>query len=212
MCRKMLYFILGDRKMKQRAKYIFTFFVILAVLLSTGGCSLFQALGLAPPVFREDFSSLEPEDFPAKIKELEEISQNHKRMVVRTRALFYIALAHMHYNNPSPDYPKALEYLDEYIARDSENEDIDEIVAWKSTLLALETSLRKYEKLEQSYDQLKQEYESANKNRASLNKQIKDLANTIEKQKKEIGNLQETIKKLDAVHQEIEKKKRRIKK
>ena len=59
---------------------------------------------------------------------------------------------------------------------------------------------------------LSKEYESANKNRASLNKQIKDLADTIEKQKIEIGGLQETIKKLDAVHQEIEKKKRRIKK
>jgi hypothetical protein len=34
----------------------------------------------------------------------------------------------------------------------------------------------------------------------------------IEYQKKEIGNLHETIKKLDALHQEIEKKKRRIKK
>jgi DNA repair exonuclease SbcCD ATPase subunit len=208
----MLYFIQGDRKMKRRAINSFIFFFIFAVLLSTGGCSLFQALGLAPPVFREDFSVLEPEDFPPKIKELEEISRNHKRINVRTRALFYIALAHMHYNNPAPDYPKALEYLDEYIARDSENKDIDEIVAWKSTLLALETSLREYEKLEQSYAQLKQEYESANKDKASLNKQIKDLASTIEKQKKEIGSLQETIKKLDAVHQEIEKKKRRIKK
>ena len=208
----MLYYGQGDRKMKRRAIHILTFFVIIAVLLSSGGCSLFRALGLAPPVFREDFSLLEPEDFPEKIKQLEEISQNHKRMDVRTRALFYIALAHLHYNNPAPDYPKALEYLDEYIARDSENEDIDEIVAWKSSLHSLETSLREYEKLEQSYAQLRQEYESANKNRASLNKQIKDLANTIDKQKKEIGSLQETIKKLDAVHQEIEKKKRRIKK
>jgi tetratricopeptide (TPR) repeat protein len=198
--------------MKQRAINRLIFFVLMAVVLSSGCCSLFRALGLSPPVFREDFSMLDPQDFPEKIKQLEEISQNHKSVSVRTRALFYIALAYMHYNNPSPDYPKALKYLDEYIVLDSDNKDIDEIVAWKSTLLALETSLREYEKLEQSYAQLKQEYESANKDKASLNKQIKDLASTIEKQKKEIGSLQETIKKLDAVHQEIEKKKRRIKK
>ena len=189
---------------------------IMAVLLTSGSCSLFRALGLAPPVFREDFSSLAPEDFPEKIKQLEEISQNHKSMAVRTRALYYIALAHLHYNNPSIDYSLALEYLDKYIALDSENKDIDEVVAWKSTLHALETSLREYEKLEKSCAQLKQEYEranvSANQDRAALNKQIKDLSNMIENQKKEIGNLQETIKKLDAVHREIEKKKRRIKK
>lgn len=201
-----------NRKMKRGAINQVIFLVIMAVLLSSGCCSLFRALGLAPPVFREDFSLLDPEDFPEKIKQLEEISQNHKSMSVRTRALFYIALAHLHYNNPSPDYSKALKYLDEYIALDSDNKDIDEIVAWKSTLHTLDSSLREYEKLERSYAQLKQEYESANKNRGFLNKQINDLAQMIEEQKKEIGSLEETIKKLDAVYQEIEKKKKRIKK
>jgi tetratricopeptide (TPR) repeat protein len=186
--------------------------VILAVLITSGSCSLFRALGLAPPVFREDFSSLAPEDFPEKIKQLEEISQNHKSMAVRARALYYIALAHLHYNNPSIDYSLALEYLDRYIALDSENKDIDEVVAWKSTLYALETSLREYEKLEKSFVQLMQKYESANNDKSTLNKQIKKLSDMIEYQKKEIGNLHETIKKLDALHQEIEKKKRRIKK
>jgi tetratricopeptide (TPR) repeat protein len=189
---------------------------VMAVLLTSGSCSMFRALGLAPPVFREDFSSLAPEEFSEKIKELEEISQSHKNKAVRARALYYIALAHLHYNNPSVDYSLALEYLDKYMALDPENKDKDEVVVWKSTLLALEVSLRECEKLERSYAQLKQEYEradaSANENRAALNKQIKDLSNMIENQKKEIGNLQETIKKLDAVHREIEKKKRRIKK
>lgn len=194
--------------MKRRAVNKVIFLVIMAVLLSSGRCSLFRALGLAPPVFREDFSLLAPEDFHGKIKQLEEIAQSHKSEHVRTRAVFYIALAHMHYNNPSPDYSKALKYLDEYIALDSDNKDIDEIVAWKSTVLTLDSSLREYEKLERDYAQLKQEYKSANKNRELLNKQINDLGQMIEKQKKEISGLQEIIKKLDAVHREIEKKKR----
>ncbi len=194
--------------MKQPAVNKVIFILMLAVLLSSGCCSLFRALGLAPPVFREDFSLLAPEDFPEKIRQLEEIAQSHKNERVRTRAVFYIALAHMHYNNPSPDYSKALEYLDEYIALDSANKDIDEIVAWKFTLLSLDSSLREYEKLERDYVQLKQEYESANKDRELLNKQITDLGQMIEKQKKEISSLQEIIKKLDAVHREIEKKKR----
>jgi tetratricopeptide (TPR) repeat protein len=198
--------------MKQGAINQALFLVIIAVLLSSGCCSLFRALGLAPPIFRENFSLLDPEDFPEKIKQLEEISQNHKSMAVRTRALFYLALAHIHYINPSPDYSKALNYLDKYIALESDNKDIDEIVAWKSILRRLDSSLREYEKLERSYAQLKQEYKSENKNREFLNKKINDLGQIIEKQKKEIGSLQETIKKLDAVQQEIEKKKKGIKK
>jgi DNA repair exonuclease SbcCD ATPase subunit len=205
----MLYF---NKQMKQRAINRLIFFVLMAVVLSSGCCSLFRALGLSPPVFREDFSMLDPQDFPEKIKQLEEISLNHKSVSVRTRALFYIALAYMHYNNPSPDYPKALKYLDEYIVLDSDNKDIDEIVAWKSTLHSLDSSFHEYEKLEKSYAQLKQEYESTNKNRKSLNSQINKLTQMIEKQKKEIESLKGTIKKLDAVHREIEKKKRRIKK
>jgi predicted nucleic acid-binding Zn-ribbon protein len=133
-------------------------------------------------------------------------------MSVRTRALFYIALAYMHYNNPSPEYSKAVEYLDKYIALESNNKDIDEIVAWKSTVHTLDGSLREYEKLKRSYAQLKQEYESANKNREFLNKKINDLGQVIENQKKEIESLKETIKKLDAVEREIEKKKKGIKK
>jgi tetratricopeptide (TPR) repeat protein len=198
--------------MKRRAVNKVIFILIMAVLLSSGCCSLFRALGLAPPVFREDFSLLAPEDFPEKIQQLEEIAQSNKSEHVRTRAIFYIGLAHLHYNNPSPDYSKALKYLDEYIALDPDNKDIDEIVAWKSTVLTLDSSLREYEKLERDYAQLKQEYESANKSankeRELLNKQITDLGQMIEKQKKEISSLQEIIKKLDAVHREIEKKKR----
>jgi hypothetical protein len=199
-----------DRKMKGRAANQLLLLIIVAVLLSSGCCSFFRALGLGPSVFREDFSLLDPEDFPGKIKQLEEISQNHKSMSVRTRAHFYVALACLHYNNPSPDYAKALAYLQEYIVLDSDNKDIDGIVVWKSTLQTLSSSLLEYEKLERSYAQLKQEYESANKNRGFLNKQINDLNQMIEKQKKEIGSLQETIKKLDAIQQEIEKKKKKI--
>lgn len=183
-------------------------FVIVTVVLSSGCCSLFRALGIASPVFREDFSQLDPEDFPEKIKQLEEIAQNHKNKHVRTRAVFYLALAHLHYNNPSPDYSKAVKYLDEYITLDSDNKDIDEMVAWKSTLLTLEDSLQECEQLERAYAQLKQQLESANKNNDSLNKQIKDLGQVIEKQKKEINDLEEIIKKLDAIQREIEKKKR----
>jgi DNA repair exonuclease SbcCD ATPase subunit len=201
--------------MKPRTVSPVLFLVIMAVLLCSARCSMFRALGLAQPDFREDFSLLGPDDFPEKIEQLEEIAQTHKREHVRARAVFYIALAHMHYNNPSPDYGKALSYMDAYIVLDSDNKDIDEIVAWKSVLLILDTSLREYEKLERDYAQLqkdyahlKKDYENVSKDRESLNQQIIDLGQRIEKQKKEISSLEEIIKKLDAVHREIEKKKK----
>ena len=181
------------------------FLFIIGVLLSSGRCSLFRAKAPTAPPYRENFSLLAPEDFPAKIKELEEISQTDPSVSVRTLALFYIALAHMHYRNPSPDYSQAVQYLDKYIAAESTNEDIDEIVAWKSIVQSLSSSLREYEKLEKSYAQLKQQYDRANK-------KINELGQVIEKQKKEIESLNATIKKLDAVEQEIEKKKKGIKK
>jgi outer membrane protein assembly factor BamD (BamD/ComL family) len=166
---------------------------------------LFRAKAPAAPPFRENFSLLDPKDFPEKIKQLEEISQNHESPAVRIRALFYVALAHMHYKNPSPDYSQAVQYLDRYIAAEPNNEDIDEIVAWKSTAQALDSSLRECANLEKSFAELKQQSDRANK-------KINDLGQVIEKQKKEIDSLKATIKKLDAVEQEIEKKKKGIKK
>jgi septal ring factor EnvC (AmiA/AmiB activator) len=181
-------------------------------LLSSGGCSLFQSLGPAPPPLQEDFSSLRPEEFPAKIKQLEEISQHDTSLSVRTRALFYLALAHVHYKNPSPDYSQAVRCLDQYIALEPKRKDGDEIVAWKSVVQALDTSLQQHEKLKEDYALLKQQYDSAAKNRELYAKKVSDLNQMIENQSKEIESLKATIKSLDAVQQEIEKKRKAIKK
>lgn len=178
--------------------------VVAAALLSSGCCSLFKTLAPSPPLLQEDFSLLRPEDFPAKIKQLEDISQNDKNVAVRSRALFYIGLAHMHYKNPSPDYPKAVQYLDKYIALEPARKDIDETVAWKSVVQALDNSLREQEKLAKSYAQLKLQYDRSNRNGESLAKVVEN--------QKEIERLRQTIKELDAVQQEIERKRKAIKK
>jgi len=179
--------------------------VVIAALISSGGCSLFGKLAPPPPILQEDFSLLRPEDFPAKIKQLETTSQQDPNTSVRARALFYLALAHMHYNNPAPDYVQAVQYLDKHIAAESVRKDVDEKVAWKSVVQALDSSLKEREKLAMSYAQLKQQYDRSNKNSDALTK-------LVEKQKKEIESLKQTIKELDAVQQEIEKKRKAIKK
>ena len=191
--------------MKLGAIHQVIFLIVIAALSSSGSCSLFRTHGPAQSLLQEDFSLLRPEDFSEKIKQLEEISQHDKSMAVRTRALFYIGLAHMHYHNPSPDYSKAVQYLDKYIALESNRKNIDEIVAWKSVVQTLDSSLRERGMLVRSYAQLKQQCDRANKN-------SEFLAKVIETQKKEIENLKQTIKELDTVQQEIEKKRKGIKK
>ena len=201
-----------NKQVKPGASHQAACLVLVGILLSSGSCSLFRNQEPASPPLQEDFSLLAPEAFPQKIKQLEDISQYDKNLSTRTRALFLIALAHMHYKNPSPDYPKAVQYLDKYIALKSDKKDIDEMVAWKYTLQALDSSLREQGQLEKSYAQLKQQYDRSSRNTGSLDKKINDLGQVIERQKKEIENLKETIKKLDTVQQEIEKKRRGIKK
>jgi hypothetical protein len=204
--------IVPNKKMRPGAVGRIALLVAMVALLASGGCSLFKSLGPAPPPLQEDFSTLRPEEFPTKIKQLEEISQNDKSASVRTRALFYLALAHVHYKNPSPDYPQAVQYLDKYIALESHRKDGDEIVAWKSVVQTLDTSLQQHEKLKKDYAQLKQQYDSATKNRDLSAKKVSDLNLTIESQKKEIEGLKATIKRLDTVQQEIEKKRKGIRK
>ncbi len=178
---------------------------VLAAGLASDGCSLFRTLAPSPPPLQEDFSTLRPEDFPAKIRQLEDLAEHDPSASVRTRALFYVALAHLHYRNPAPDYPKAVQYLEKHIALETARRDIDEVVALKSIVQLLEVALQEREKLARDYAQLKQQYDRTNKNGDSL-------AKTIESQKKQIESLKQTIKELDTVQQEIEKKRRGIRK
>lgn len=204
--------IVPNKRMRPGAVGRIALLIAMVALLSSGSCSLFKSLGPAPPPLQVDFSTLRPEDFPAKIKQLEEISLHDKSVSVRNRALFYIALAYVHYKNPSPDYLQAVQYLDKYIALESHRKDGDEIVAWKSVVQTLDASLQQHEKLKKDYAQLKQQYDSAAKNRDLSAKKVSDLNQTIEGQKKEIEGLKATIKRLDTVQQEIEKKRKGIKK
>jgi hypothetical protein len=186
-------------------------FLIIIMGLFLAGCSLFKNPVVIPPIFQEDFSNFDPEEFPEKIRQLEDIAQNHESMSIRTEAHFYIALAHIHYRNPSPDYSAAIKNLDEYIALNPENERIDEIVIWISVLRDLDDSIREYNELEKKYELLKQENVRANKDRKYLSQEKEELSKSLEKQKKQILSLEEKIKKLDSLYLEIEKKKKKKK-
>ena len=198
--------------MKQGALEKILFFIVMVGLFSSSCSSLFQKSVVTPPIFQDDFSELDPDEFPSKIKQLEDIAQNHKSLSVRARAHLYTALAYIHYKNPSPDYSLALKHLDEYIALDPDNERIDEIVIWKSILLDLENSIRDHDELKKNYELLKQENVRANKDWKYLYEEKEELSKTIEEQKKQIVNLEEKIKKLDSLYLEIEKKKKTKKK
>jgi chromosome segregation ATPase len=195
--------------MKPRLMERIAYPAMIAALLCSGGCMLFKKAEVVVSVLQEDFSLLEPEEFPEKIKQLEEIALNHESMTVRTKAFYYVAIAYMHYNNPEPNYPQALKNLDEYITRDTENETLDEVVAWKAVLIELDRCMEEIRKLEKSIAQLRQQYARSDKNRKDSIRQIEELSQTIEQQKKEIMSLEDKIKKLDALHLEIERKKKK---
>ncbi|MGD8538674.1 MAG: hypothetical protein PVI66_08150 [Candidatus Aminicenantes bacterium] len=198
--------------MKQGTLKKVLFLLIIVGLFSSSCSSLFQKSAVTPPIFQEDFSKLDPDEFPGKIKQLEDIAQNHESVSIRAKAHLYTALAHIHYNNPSPDYSAALKHLDEYIALDPDNERIDEIVIWMSILRDLDNSIREYDELKKNYELLKQENVRANKDWKYLYQEKEELSKTLEEQKKHILNLEEKIKKLDSLYLEIEKKKKTKKK
>jgi hypothetical protein len=200
---------LGKRiTMKQGALTKIFFLLIIIGLFSSSCSSLLQKPAVNPPIFREDFSALDPDDFPEKIKQLEDIARNHENNSVRTRAHLYIALAHIHYKNPLPDYSLAFKHLDEYIVLNPDDERINEILIWKSVLDNLESSIRNYEELKKNYDVLKQENVRANKDWKYLYQQKEELTKTVEEQKKLIMSLEANIKKLNSLYLEIEKKKK----
>lgn len=198
--------------MKRGALEKIFFLFILAGLLSPGCSSLIKDPDLTAPIFETDLSELEPEEFPERIKQLETIAQNHDSMSVRTRAHFFIALTHIHYKNPSPDYSLAIKHLDEYIALEPEKGRRDEVVIWMSVLRDLDRSLNEYDGLKRKCELLKQENMRINKDWKYLNQEKNELARTIETQTKKISSLEEKIKKLDSLYIEIEKKKKTIKK
>lgn len=172
---------------------------------------MYEEPEITPPVFNQDLSLLAPEDFPGKILELEDIAGNHESPGIRSQAYYYAALAHVHYNNPSPDYAQALGNLDAYMGIDTAHPDMNksEIAVGQFVLSQMVTTIQDYEKLQKSYAELRRQYRNTEDNRVFLGQQIEDLAKTIEIQRKEIAGLEDKIKKLDALHAEIEKKKKK---
>lgn len=191
-------------------------FLVLAGFLFSGCSTLFKKPEVDPPIFQVDISKLSPEDYPARIEQLEEIVQNHESVAMRNRARIHIALLYMHYNNPSPDYSLALKYLDEFEAVGTDVERINEINTNVEALRKMEALIRDYEKLEKEYALLKEENEQLRQTNERLNKdwqyasqESTNLTKTIASQKREIANLKEKIKELDSLYLEIEKKKKK---
>lgn len=198
--------------MKPRVLISFHICIFLcAGLICAEACAVYEEPEITPPVFNQDLSLLAPEDFPGKILELEDIAGNHESPGIRSQAYYYAALAHVHYNNPSPDYAQALGNLDAYMGIDTAHPDMNksEIAVGQFVLSQMVTTIQDYEKLQKSYAELRRQYRNTEDNRVFLGQQIEDLAKTIEIQRKEIAGLEDKIKKLDALHAEIEKKKKK---
>ncbi len=169
-----------------------------------------------PPIFQVDVAQLSPENYPARIEQLEQIAENNESIVMRNRARIHLALIHSHYNNPTPDYSQAITALDNYEAAGKDVEVINEVNTCAEALRRLDTLIRNYEKLEKEYArlqeenvQLRQTNERLNKDWQYSNQKSANFNKTITAQKREIANLKEKIKELDSLYLEIEKKKKK---
>ncbi len=185
-------------------------FLLCIGIVFNGACAQYDEPEIVPPSLSQDLSLVAPEDFPATIKRLMDIAQNHHNPDICMRARYTIALAYMHYNNPNPDYLEALVNLDKYMSFNTDHSlEKSETAVWHSVLAQMITTIQNCEALQKDYEKLKQQYRGVEKNREFLGQQIQDLAETIKSQRKEIADLEDKIKKLDALHAEIEKKKKK---
>lgn len=102
-------------------------------------------------IFKE-YSSVMPEDFPWRIKEIEESFQG-LTLSEEDRTLQHLRLAVLlsHYKNPRPDYQRALKELDLYLlsARDED----------KAVLLSFQSLLKEVIRLDREGKELKKKLE-----------------------------------------------------
>ena len=197
-------------KMRASTRNLKFICVLWTAMISVAACAISEEPEITPPSFSQDLSQLAPDDFQNKIEELSSIAEKHENADIRTRAHYYAALASMHYNNPSPDYTGALVHLDAFMASETEPaQDRSEVAVWHFVLSQMNMLMSEHEKLQQSYVELEKTSLESDRNYRVLSSQLKNLKQAIETQKKEIAGLEDKIKKLDALHAEIEKKKKK---
>jgi hypothetical protein len=142
-----------------------------------------------------NIGTLEPDQFNDYIVQLNEFIQNSKSDKDKKNAYLKTAIAHVYSRNPSIQYDQALINFNEYLKLEPEQDKKDEILSWINLL----------EQLRILMSRLKDEQEKI----VLLKEKNQSLTQQASNQAKTIRQLENKIKRLDALYFKIEKKKKK---
>ncbi|MCK4836558.1 MAG: hypothetical protein KAT17_07965 [Candidatus Aminicenantes bacterium] len=170
-------------------------FLAFSMLASHGCLSLFKKQTSEKGLFEIEMSTLEPDQFPDYINQLQKISQKTGNRSDKKRVCFYIAKACVFHKNPTPDYKMALHHFEAYLKLDKSTNPENNILNWINLLNRL---IKQTTEMEQT--KIKMQLSE---------RQNQILYENIKKQDMLIQQLEKKIKKLDSLYFQIERKKKK---
>lgn len=190
----------GRATITDNRRHRHSFFILLAfisAILLTSGCSMFTRSGRTgePSVFSQNPANYNTQDFQTAQKDLYRISQTHPNQNTRRKALYHLAKTLAHYNNPSPQYERALDYFKQYIKGNEEAPESEETRNWIAVL--------------ESFKEQSQKITVLIKQNSKLNKTKAENEKTIHQLKQEITKLKNNIKRLDTLYLKMERRRRK---
>ena len=145
-------------------------------------------------------AQLKTESFQEEIKRLEGIAGEKTDTSVQAKSYLQLALLHLDHKNPSRNYSKALEALENYVNLEPGAADLDEVQDWI-------TALKEIERLQGEKGSLKKTQSPGEKEKL-LKSENKKLHDKISSLKATVEKLRGDIEKLNALDLELEKKRR----
>jgi len=176
-------------------KYFLISLLVIMALLSNCTSLLKKRNTVNKGLMEIDLKNLEPDQFGDYLSQLNEYIQNVKSDSDRKQACLKIAFANVYHRNPSIRYDLALENFNKYLKFEPEQKKNDKIINWIHLLEQLKS--------------FKVELKIVTEKLALLNEKNQNLVQQASDQAKTIKQLENKIKRLDALYFKIEKKKKK---
>lgn len=155
--------------------FVFLFIWLLITNCAPKHTSLIEKESVFYPV-------LYPQDFPKEIARLEKLVKYHPEPSIRTMAHLQLVLLYSHYKNPNPDYLRALEELETYMALDPDGGKTEEVQNLLALLRELERVVKENEEMKMSIELLIEQNQRVKK----TIQELEDLDLQIEEKRRKI--------------------------
>ncbi len=159
--------------------FLILLLLLIAALLA-GGC-----VNGPRPVWRLNyFKALKKETIENEILRYETDIINNPDNPQSAAPYFYLAMLHAHYNNPAPDYGRALSMCDKYLYHTPEGYQTGEAQYLKTLLQQIAKAAKDREQYDKGAQKLKQTAEKLHEENEALFQENHDLKAAIEKLEK----------------------------